>query len=120
MARSKAQARKKRHRRVRQHISGTSERPRMNVFRSLNNIYVQLIDDETGKTLASASTIDTEVAAKVVDMNKTESAKIVGQVAGERAIKAGIETVVFDRGGYRYHGRVAALADGAREAGLKF
>lgn len=116
----KKMARARRHRRMRAHISGTAQRPRLNVFRSLSNIYAQVIDDVDGRTLVSASTIDTEVASKVEGKNKTESAKIVGQVLAERAKNAGISAVVFDRGGYRYHGRVAALAEGAREGGLEF
>jgi len=113
-------ARKKRHRRVRKNIYGTAARPRMNVYRSLSNIFVQVIDDDAGATLVSASTIDNEVAAQVVGKNKTDAARIVGKVVAERAKNAGIETVVFDRGGFQYTGRVQALADGAREAGLKF
>ena len=92
----------------------------MNIFRSLDNIYVQLIDDKVGHTLVSASTLDKEVVSKITGKNKVEAAKIVGQVAGERAKEAGIKQVVFDRGGYRYHGRVAAVAAGAREAGIEF
>lgn len=113
-------ARKKRHRRVRKNAYGTAQRPRMNIYRSLSNIFVQVIDDDAGQTLVSASTIDNEVAAQVVGKSKTDAARIVGQIVAERAKNAGIEAVVFDRGGYRYHGRVAALAEGAREAGLKF
>ena len=109
-----------RHKRVRAKVSGTTERPRLNVFRSLTNIYAQVIDDVSGSTLISASTIDKEIAVQVVGKNKTEAAKIVGKALAERATAAGINTVVFDRGGYRYHGRVAALAEGAREGGLKF
>ncbi|MBQ9081388.1 MAG: 50S ribosomal protein L18 [Clostridia bacterium] len=112
--------RQKRHLRVRKHLSGTSEAPRMNVYRSLNHIYVQVIDDTKGVTLASASTMEKAVKEKIADMTKTEAAKVVGQVAGERAKAKGIETVVFDRGGYLYTGRVKAVADGAREAGLNF
>lgn len=119
-SKSKVAARQRRHQRVRQKLAGTNERPRLNVYRSLTNIYAQVIDDMAGQTLVSASTIDTEVAPMVAGKTKTEAAKIVGQVVAERAKKAGIDTVVFDRGGYRYHGRVAALAAGAREAGLKF
>jgi large subunit ribosomal protein L18 len=110
----------RRHRRVRSRVSGTAERPRLNVFRSLTNIYAQVIDDLSGHTLASASTIDKGVAAQIDGKNKVEAAKIVGQVLAERAKAAGINSVVFDRGGYRYHGRIAALAAGAREAGLNF
>lgn len=116
----KYQARRRRQRRVRAKVTGTVARPRMSIYRSLKNIFVQVIDDATGKTLVSASTIDTEVAAKIVGKNKTESSRIVGQIVAERAKNAGVETVVFDRGGYQYHGRVAAVAEGAREAGLKF
>lgn len=113
-------ARKRRHRRVRARVAGSAARPRLNVYRSLSNIYAQVIDDDSGRTLVAASTIDTEVAKQVQGKSKVEAARIVGQVLGQRAKGAGIETVVFDRGGYRYHGRVAALAEGAREAGLKF
>ena len=107
----------KRHKRVRAKISGTSERPRLNVFRSETNIYAQIIDDVNGKTLASASSLDKTL--KGVGAN-CEAAKKVGQLVAERAKAAGITTVVFDRGGYVYHGRVAALAEGAREGGLEF
>ena len=107
----------KRHRRVRGKISGTPERPRLNVFRSGTNIYAQVIDDVSGKTLVSASSLDK--AFKGSGSN-CESAKKVGQMVAERAKAAGITNVVFDRGGYVYHGRVAALAEGAREGGLEF
>lgn len=117
---SKYDARKRRQRRVRAKVRGTAERPRLNVYRSLDNIYVQVIDDDEGKTLVSASTIDRDVAKQVGDKSKVDAARLVGKIVGERAKQAGIETVVFDRGGYQYHGRVAALAEGAREAGLKF
>lgn len=113
-------SRKRRHLRVRSKVAGTMERPRMNVYRSLTNIYVQVIDDGAGKTLVSASTLDGDIAPQLEGKSKTEAAKIVGQVVAERAKDAGIETVVFDRGGYQYQGRVAALAEGAREGGLKF
>jgi large subunit ribosomal protein L18 len=113
-------ARKRRHRRVRAKISGTLERPRLNVFRSLDHIYAQVIDDVTGHTLASASTIDRELRAEVQSKSKQEAAKLVGELIAKRAQGAGITTVVFDRGGYKYHGRVKALAEAAREAGLKF
>jgi large subunit ribosomal protein L18 len=116
----KYDARKKRHFRMRAHVAGTAAKPRMNIYRSLDHIYVQVIDDEAGRTLVSASTIDKEVASQMVGKSKIEAAKIVGKVAGERAKKAGIDKIVFDRGGYHYHGRVAAVADGAREAGLEF
>jgi large subunit ribosomal protein L18 len=116
----KAASRERRRARIRGQISGTAERPRLNVFRSLDNIYAQVIDDLAGHTLASASTIDKEVAKQVEGKNKIESAKIVGKVLAERAKAAGVSAVVFDRGGYQYHGRVAALAEGAREGGLEF
>jgi large subunit ribosomal protein L18 len=112
-----AEARAKRHRRVRKKLSGTTERPRLAVFRSNRHIYAQLIDDTTGRTLAAASTAEPELrggATATVD-----AAKAVGQLVGERAKAAGISRVVFDRGGFRYHGRVAALCEGARAAGLE-
>ena len=107
----------KRHKRVRGKISGTPERPRLNVFRSETNIYAQVIDDVSGKTLVSASSLEKDFAC---EGTKTDAAKQVGQMVAERAKAAGITTVVFDRGGYVYHGRVAALAEGAREGGLEF
>lgn len=110
----------RKHVRVRKKISGTSERPRMCVFRSLKQIYVQLIDDVDGRTLASASTLDKEIRDKIENGGNAEGAAEVGRLIAEKAHAAGIETVVFDRGGYIYHGRVAALAEAAREAGLKF
>ncbi|RMG91399.1 MAG: 50S ribosomal protein L18 [Chloroflexi bacterium] len=113
-------ARQRRHRRIRMKISGTPERPRLNVFRSLNHIYAQVIDDVSGRTLVSASTIDKELRAAVAGKPKREQAALVGKVVAERALAAGITEVVFDRGGYLYHGRVKALAEGAREGGLKF
>jgi len=113
-------ARLRRHRRVRKHISGTPKRPRLNVFRSLNDIYAQVIDDQSGHTLVSASTIDGELRSKMKGLNKTEQAKEVGLAVAERAKAKGIESIVFDRGGYRYIGRVKALAEGAREGGLQF
>lgn len=112
--------RKRRHLRVRAKISGTAERPRLNVFRSSAHIYAQLIDDTVGHTLASASTIEPEVREAGKGKTKTERARMIGELIGKRAKEAGIEQVVFDRGGYKYHGRVKAVADGAREAGLKF
>jgi large subunit ribosomal protein L18 len=113
-------ARDRRHQRVRAHVSGTPERPRLSVFRSLRHIVAQVIDDAAGRTLASASTLDPEMHAQLSDLNKTGQAKLVGKVLAERAQKAGVKQVVFDRGGYRYHGRVKALADASREAGLDF
>ena len=112
--------RQRRHARVGKTLSGTAQTPRMSVYRSTTNIYVQLIDDVNGVTLASASTLEKAVKEQVAGKTKTEAAKIVGATLGERAKEKGIETVVFDRGGYLYTGRVQALADGAREAGLKF
>lgn len=112
--------RKHRHMRVRKHLAGTAEKPRLNVYRSLSEIYVQVIDDSSGHTLVSASTIDPEIRVKTKDLSKTEQAKLVGSKVAERAKASGIDTVVFDRGGYRYQGRVRALAEAAREAGLKF
>lgn len=113
-------ARKRRHRRIRTKLSGTAERPRLNVFRSLENIFVQVIDDETGHTLASASTIDKELRSQMGNKTKVEQAQLVGKAVAERAQAANISEVVFDRGGYIYHGRIKALAEGAREGGLKF
>lgn len=111
--------RKKRHQRIRNKISGTASRPRMNIYRSLNNIYVQFIDDASGNTLCSASSMDAEIKAKCQEATKTEAAKMVGELAAQRAAKAGISEAVFDRGGYLYTGRVAQVAEGARAAGLK-
>jgi large subunit ribosomal protein L18 len=119
MAKNANDPRRRRQRRIRMKISGTSERPRLNVFRSLNHIYAQVIDDETGHTLVSASTVDKAIVEKVAGKNKKEQAAIVGKVVAQRAVDAGIQEVVFDRGGYIYHGRIKALADGAREGGLK-
>ena len=116
----KQQHRKHRQVRVRAKIHGTAARPRLNVFRSLENIFVQVIDDDKGHTLVSASTIDTEIAPQIEGKSKTDAARLVGKVLGERAKNAGISKVVFDRAGFQYHGRVAALADGARESGLEF
>ncbi len=113
-------ARIRRHRRVRKYISGTPERPRLNVFRSLSEIYAQVIDDENGHTIVSASTIDRELRPKVKGLSKTEQARLVGEAIAQRARSKGVDTVVFDRGGFRYMGRVKALAEGARKGGLKF
>ena len=107
----------KRHSRVRSKISGTAERPRLSVFRSENHIYAQVIDDVAGTTLVSASTVEKSFEGSGSNI---EAAKKIGALVAERALQKGIEEVVFDRGGYIYHGRVQALADGAREAGLKF
>ncbi|OPX43003.1 50S ribosomal protein L18 [Ruminiclostridium hungatei] len=110
----------RKHVRVRKKVAGTTERPRLNVFRSLKNIYVQIIDDSTGNTLVSASTLDTALKGKVAYGGNKEAAKEVGKLIAEKAVEKGIKAVVFDRGGYIYHGRVKELADAAREAGLDF
>jgi large subunit ribosomal protein L18 len=117
---SKNAIRVKRHWRLRKHINGTAERPRLNVFRSLTNIYAQVIDDQKGITLVSASSLDKEIKEQNISGGNAEGAKLVGALVAKRAIEKGITTVVFDRGGYIYHGRIAALANAAREAGLKF
>ena len=109
-----------RHHRQRRYINGTSERPRLNVYRSTSHIYAQIIDDITGNTLVAASTLESDVKSQIEGKNKTDAAKIVGKVVGQRALESGVTKVVFDRGGYLYTGRVAALAAGAREAGLDF
>ena len=116
---NKNEVRQKRHQRIRNKISGTASRPRMAVYRSMNNIYVQLIDDTVGHTLVAASTQDKDLASALESATKTEAAKLVGAKAAKIALEKGITEAVFDRGGYLYHGRVAALAEGAREAGLK-
>ncbi len=113
-------ARRRRHKRIRKKVFGTQERPRLNVFRSLQHIYAQVIDDWEGETLVSASTLDGEIRSQLDGLSKTEQARIVGEVVAERALDAGIGVVVFDRGGYKYHGRVKALAEAAREKGLEF
>lgn len=120
MAVKTRELRKRRHRRLRNKITGTPERPRLNVFRSIDHIYAQVIDDESGKTLVSASTVDKTLRGELAGKNKKDQAKVIGQSVAERAKEAGIKTVVFDRGGYLYHGRIQALAEGAREAGLEF
>lgn len=116
----KRAARERRRRRVRAKISGTAARPRLAIFRSNEHIYVQLINDEQGNTLAAASTLDKPVREKATSLNKTAEAREVGRLIAERAQAAGIKTAVFDRGGFLYHGRVAALADAARAGGLEF
>lgn len=116
----KERLRKRRHRRVRAKISGTAARPRLNVSRSIQHIYAQLIDDATGQTLAAASTLDKSLRADGKSGGNIDAAKAVGKLIAERGKEKGVEAVVFDRGGYRYHGRIKALADGAREAGLVF
>ncbi len=117
---TRGQARVKRHLSIRKHISGTTERPRLNVFRSLTDIYAQVIDDSKGKTLASASTIDTEMRKQMKGKAKTEQAALIGEAIAKRAKANGIKKVVFDRGGFHYSGRVKALAEGARKEGLDF
>lgn len=117
---SRADARERRHHRVRKDLAGTAERPRLAVFRSVTEIYVQVIDDSAGHTLVSASTIDKELREKSKGMKKSEQAKLVGKTVAERAKNKGIKAVVFDRGGFKYIGRIKALADGAREGGLQF
>ncbi|MEN6520835.1 MAG: 50S ribosomal protein L18 [Armatimonadota bacterium] len=112
--------RQRRHRRVRKKVAGTSERPRLNIYRSLCNIYAQIIDDTQAVTVASASTVDPEIKGKIKTGGNAESAKLVGEAVAKRALEKGIKKVVFDRGGYQYHGRVRSLADAAREAGLEF
>ena len=117
---TRAVARKRRQARVRRKLAGTTQRPRLNVFRSLEHIYAQVIDDSSGQTLVSASTIDRELRADLASLPKQEQAKAVGMRIAERAKAKGIEKVVFDRGGYLYHGRIRALAEGSREGGLIF
>ncbi len=117
---TRTKARQRRHLRVRKRVFGTPEKPRLNVFRSLTEIYAQVIDDEAGTTMVSASTIDHELRKEFSGKSKTEQAKQVGQELAKRAKSVGIEKVVFDRSGYRYIGRVKALANGARDGGLQF
>lgn len=119
-AKEKRLARQRRHARVRQRVYGTSERPRLSVFRSLNHIHAQVIDDTQGRTLVAASTLDAEIRTQLGDKNKTAQSVVVGDLLAQRALAAGIKYVVFDRGGYLYHGRVKALADAARKGGLDF
>ena len=117
---SRAKVRAKKHRRLRNHLSGTSATPRLAVFRSNNHMYAQIIDDTVGKTLVSASTTQKEVKAELEKTNNVDAAAYLGTVIGKRAVEAGIKEVVFDRGGFIYHGKIKALADAAREAGLEF
>lgn len=117
---SRSVARDRRHLRVRRDLAGTPGRPRLNVFRSTTQIYAQIIDDAAGRTLVSASSVDKELRPKVKGLKKSEQAKVVGQSVAERAKGKGIQAVVFDRGGFKYIGRVKALAEAARAAGLKF
>lgn len=120
MLKKKAQSdgRLRRKRRIRKKISGTSSRPRLSVFRSNRHIYAQVVDDVTGKTLAAASSLDSDLKSDLAGKDKKEQAKLIGQTIGQRTKAAGIEQVVFDRNGYIYHGRVAAVAEGARESGI--
>jgi large subunit ribosomal protein L18 len=120
MSLTKRQALSRRHHRVRKKLGGTSERPRLAVFRSNRHIYAQVIDDVSGRTLASASTLDGTIRQTADATGNVTAARAVGELVGERAKAAGIESVVFDRGGFQYHGRIAAVADGARAAGLQF
>lgn len=112
--------RAKRHIRMRRHLSGTAARPRLNVYRSLSNVYAQIIDDQAGTTLVAASSLDTEIKEQFAYGGNKDAAKAVGKLVAKRALEKNIEAVVYDRGGYIYHGRVAAVAEGARDEGLKF
>ena len=114
------EVRAKKHMKIRNRFSGTAERPRLAVFRSNNHMYAQIIDDTVGNTIVSASTVEKEVKAELEKTNNVDAAAYLGQVIAKRALDKGIDTVVFDRGGFIYQGKVAALADAAREAGLKF
>ena len=116
----KRKARTARHKRVRNTVNGSGSRPRLSVFRSLNHIYVQLVDDDKGNTLTAASTLDSQVKSELNGKKKTAQAEVVGTVIAQRAKEKGIKQAVFDRGGYKYHGRVKALAEAARKVGLKF
>ncbi len=117
---SRSEVREKKHKKIRNRFSGTPERPRLSVYRSNTHMYAQIIDDPKGHTLAAASTNEKDVKAALKNTDDTEAAAYVGKLIGERAVKKGIKTVVFDRGGFVYHGKVQALADAAREAGLEF
>ena len=117
---SRTEVRLKKHRRIRNHLSGTAERPRLAVFRSNNHMYAQIIDDTVGNTLVSASTLQKDVKAELEKTNNVDAAAHLGTVIAKRALEKGINTVVFDRGGFLYHGKIKALADAAREAGLEF
>ena len=117
---SRAQMRQKKHRRLRNHIVGTAQRPRLCVFRSNNHMYAQIIDDTVGNTLVSASTLEKDIKAELEKTNNVDAAAYLGTVIAKRALEKGITTVVYDRGGFIYQGKIAALADAAREAGLEF
>lgn len=117
---SRALVREKKHRRMRNHLSGTAERPRLAVFRSNNHMYAQIIDDTVGNTLVAASTLEKDIKAELEKTNNVDAAAYLGTVIAKRALEKGINTVVFDRGGFIYQGKIAALAEAAREAGLEF
>ena len=117
---SSIKARQARHARIRTTLKGTAERPRLCVFRSLQHIYAQVIDDEKGRTLTSVSTLEPSIIDKISGKKKAEQAECVGTIVAQRAIQLGIKSIVFDRGGYKYHGRVKSLAEAARKAGLEF
>ena len=117
---SRTKVRENKHRRMRNRLSGTTERPRLAVFRSNNHMYAQIIDDEAGKTLVSASTLEKDIKAELKNTDNVDAAAYIGDVVAKRAIEKGIKTVVFDRAGYIYHGKVAAVAEAARKAGLEF
>lgn len=117
---SRALVREKKHRRMRNHLSGTAERPRLAVFRSNNHMYAQIIDDSVGNTIVAASTVEKSIKEALEQTDNVDAAAYVGKVVAERALEKGIKTVVFDRGGFIYQGKVQALADAAREAGLEF
>ena len=117
---NRSEARIRRHARVRVSVKGTPQRPRLSVFRSLSDIYAQVIDDQSGNTIVSASSIDGDLRGKMSGLKKSEQAKLVGKMVAERAMGKGVKAVVFDRGGFKYTGRVKSLADGAREGGLEF
>lgn len=120
MKRTKEEARKRRKKRVRKKVYGTGERPRLAVFGSLNHIYAQIINDTEGRTIVAASTLDKEIRGEIGHGGNVEAAKKVGTLIAKRALQSGVKKVVFDRGGFRYHGRIKALADAAREGGLEF
>lgn len=120
MKETRGAARQRRHSRVRKRISGTNHIPRLSIFRSLKHIYAQIIDDVSGRTLISASTLDPDIRAQVTELNKTQQAQLVGKHLAEKALSNGVTQVVFDRAGYQYHGRIKALADASREGGLEF
>lgn len=117
---SRSANRVKKHKRLRYKIVGTAEKPRLCVFRSNSHMYAQIIDDAKGHTIVSASTLETEFKGKLDKSNNTEAAKVIGEAVAKRAVEKGIKTVIFDRAGYKYHGKIQALADAAREAGLEF